>query len=290
MSTISAHSRNEYSQAGEDGVIANIFAVIGEGAHWCVELGALNGTHDSNTRALMQQGWSGVLIEADPTYFEKLQELYTGNQNAHCINAFVSFEGADTLDTILARTPIPKEFDLLSLDVDGNEYHLWDSMRLYSPRCVVVEFNPTIPHEVDFVQPRDMTVFQGSSAAALVRLGKEKGYELVAANRMNAFFVLRELYPKFGIAENSLDALRTDHSLETKLFQLYDGTLGIAGYDRLLFRDMPIDVAALQVLPPHRRRYPARISNNRAVRMLKYIARRLPVYSLVQRVRKSLWR
>lgn len=285
-----AFGRNITSEHGEDGIVEKIFNIIGEDSKWCVELGALNGTHGSNVWHLIKEkGWPGVLIEADRTYFEKLQQEYADNPNAHCVNAFVSFEGEQSLDNIFARTPIPRTFDLFSLDIDGNDYHLWDSLSEYRPRVMVVEFNPSIPHEVLFIQPRDMTVFQGSSLRAFVELGKRKGYESVAVNEGNAFFVLKELFPKFGIVDNSIDALHADHHFETKLFQLYDGTLCISGYDRLIWHNVPIDVEKLQVLPSSARRYPARIDENSAMRSLKYWMRKLPVYALLQRIR-SLFR
>lgn len=284
-----SYSRNIASQHGEDGIIEQIFAVIEEDSKWCVELGALNGTHDSNVWHLIKEkNWSGVLIEADKTFFERLQREYADTERAHCINAFVSFEGDDSLDKIFARTPLPHVFDLFSLDIDGNEYHLWDSLVEYRPRVMVVEFNQTIPNEVTFIQPRDMGVFQGSSLRSFVELGKRKGYELVATNEANAFFVLKELFPKFSITDNSIDALRIDHQFETKLFQLYDGTLCISGYDRLLWHKLPIDVEKLQVLSRRARRYPAHIDENDSLRTLKYWVRKFPLYHWVQRMRKLL--
>ena len=70
--------------------------------------------------------------------------------------ALASFEGKHELDVLFATTPLPKEFDLFVLDIDGNEYHLWESLTIYRPRVMVVEFNPSIPTEVHFIQPRDM--------------------------------------------------------------------------------------------------------------------------------------
>lgn len=282
------YQANVTSSAGEDGIIAKIFETIGEESRWCVELGALNGTHDSNVWNLIRnKKWSGVLIEADRTYFEKLQREYEHDSGAVCINEFVSFEGEHSLDAILGRTEIPKTFDLFVLDIDGNEYHLWDSLHAYRPRVMVVEFNPTIPNDVEFVQPRDMSVYQGSSLRSLVELGKQKGYELIAANEVNAFFVLNELFPRFGIADNAIDLIHIDHSFETKLFQLYDGTLKIAGYTDLMWHKLPIDEDMLQVLPKRRRVYPAMISPDPILRMVKYVARTLPGYEWVQRIRKS---
>ena len=68
-----------------------------------------------------------------------------------------------------------------------------------------------------------------------------------------------------------------------------DGTLRIAGYDRLLWHNLPIDVEKLQVLPERRRKYPAKIDENSTVRSFKYWVRKFPLYSLIQRVRK-LWK
>ncbi len=286
-----AYGSNVTSEHGEDGVIKRIFEIIGAESRSCAELGALNGVHGSNVWQLVKkEGWSGVLIEADQTYFERLQKEFADMPVAECINAFVSFEGPQSLDNIFSRTKLPKNFDLFSLDVDGNEYHLWDSMKEYRPRVMLVEFNPTIPNEVTFTQSRDMKLFQGSSLKAFVELGKRKGYELVAANETNAFFVLKELFQKFGIVDNSVDALHTSHDYETKLFQLYDGTLKIAGNTKLLWHNLSIDEEKLQTLSINKRKYPARISESGVIRRLKYLVRTLPFYPMVQKVRKALAR
>ena len=288
---ILTYRRNVTSEHGEDGIIERIFNIIGEESRWCVELGALNGVHGSNVWSLVQKrGWSGVLIEADKTQFERLQKEYAYYSNAHCIDAYVSFEGEQSLDNIFSQTPLPRTFDLFSLDIDGNDYHLWESLNKYRPRVMVVEFNPSIPNNVAFVQPRDMRVFQGSSLRSLIELGKQKGYELVAANEANAFFVLQDLFPKFGISDNSIDALHTDTQFQTQFFQLYDGTLRIAGNSRLIWHDRPIDIKKLQVLGPSARRYPARVSSGGGVRRLKYYVRKLPLYSVLMRLKKWITR
>lgn len=288
-SSLLAYSHNVTSEHGEDGVIKKIFEIIGEGGKWCVELGALDGVHGSNVWGLVKhEGWSSVLIEADQTYFEKLEREYAGLDRVHPVNAFVSFEDEQSLDTLFAKTPLPKTFDLFSLDIDGNEYHLWESVGEYRPRVMLVEFNPSIPNDVAFIQPRDMKVFQGSSLRALVELGKRKGYELVAANETNAFFVVKELFPKFGISDNSIDVLHTDHQYETKLFQLYDGTLKVIGCKKLIWHNLPIDEEELQVLSKRCRRYPARISASTILRTLKYWVRTQPFYPFLQKIRKNL--
>lgn len=283
------HRRKVQSEHGEDGIIEKIFEVIGVESKWCVELGALNGKKDSNVwHLLKEKGWSGVLIEADQTYFEKLVREYADNPKVHALNAFVSFEGDSSLDALFTKTPMPKEFDILSLDIDGNDYHLWKSLSVYRPRVLIIEFNPSIPDAISFVQPRDMSVYQGSSLRALVELSTSKGYELIAVNEGNAFFVLKELFPKFGIADNSVDALHTDHHYETQIFQLYDGTLVLAGNKKLIWHNIPLDEEKIQVLPKGKRIYPANISTNELLRSFKYRIRKMPWYPILQQIRKSL--
>jgi hypothetical protein len=284
-----SYGRNVQSKDGEDGIIEKIFETIGEKSRWCVDLGALTGTSGSNTWSLVKEkGWNGVLIEADPTYFAELQNEYAGKENAVCINAFISFEGEQSLDAILAKTAIPKEFDFFSIDIDGNDYHVWKSLTQYRPRVVCIEFNPSIPNEVSFVQPADMRVNQGSSLQALVALAKGKGYELIAANKDNAFFVDRVEFPKFEMDNSSLDAVHADKSAVTYLFQLYDGTMKLAGNRELLWHHVPIDEEKIQILSRRKRIFPNKISPSDALRAFKQAARKSPIYPLVQRIRKSL--
>jgi len=280
------HRKKVTSQFGEDGILKKIFEVIGEQSKWCVELGALNGVHDSNVWNLLHhKGWSGVLIEADITNYKKLESLYATKEDVVCVNEFVSFEGDHSLDIIFAGTPIPREFDLLSLDIDGNEYHLWESLVDYSPRVMVIEFNPSIPNDIDFVQPRDMNVFQGSSLLALVRLGIQKGYELVSVVGVNAVFVKKELFSLFEIKDNSPESLYTDKSAYTRLFQLYDGTLVLSGCDMLLWHKKKIRAEDIQIVPQRKRYYPAKINRSKFIRFIKDIVRRLPLYPLLLKFR-----
>ena len=182
------------SQTGEDGVIEKILEVIPEHDKWCVEFGAWDGVFLTNTRNLIEsQGYSAGLIEADKAHFHALQQNYAQHANVITMNRRVGFGQADGLDNILSTTPVPREFDFLSIDIDGNDYHVWRAISHYRPKVVLIEFNPTIPTPVRFVQPADPSVSQGASLLSLVELGKEKGYELVAVLQWNAFFVRSEL-------------------------------------------------------------------------------------------------
>src|SRR5207302_7194236 len=105
-----------------------------------------------------------------------------------------------------------------SIDIDGNDYHVWEKISDYEPKVVCIEFNPTVPAEVDFVQHADPHLKQGASLLALSRLGKAKGYELISVLTSNAFFVKAEYFPRFGIEDNSPQALWEDLSNVTYIF------------------------------------------------------------------------
>ena len=289
MNELITYRRDIYSQSGEDGIIERIFSLIEPENKWCVELGALNGVHHSNTHHLItKKGWSGVLIEPDETYFERLQKTYLNTPGVHCVNTFIDFSPKHSLDAVLAQTPIPRDFDLLSLDIDGNDYHVWESMARYEPRVVIIESNPSIPNDLSFIQPRDMAVQQGSSARAIVELGERKGYSLCTVAGCNLFFIRKDLFPKLGIPAHTLDELNTGTACFTRLFQLYDGTLVLDGCQRLLWHGQDIDPEMIQVLRKSKRRYIAGTSSLPAVRKLKYWVRRMPLYDSLRRIRQTL--
>ncbi|KAA1425591.1 FkbM family methyltransferase [Nocardioides antri] len=249
--------RDVTSQFGEDGIIEKIFEIVPPANRWCVEYGAWDGVYLSNTYHLVHDlGWNGVLIEGDPAKFAELETNCAGLANAHPVQAVVGFDnGVDALDDVLAGTDCPHAPDLASIDVDGADYFLWQSMKAYRPRVVVIEFNPTVPNDVVFVQDRDLAVHQGASLAAMVELGKRKRYELVAVTNCNAFFVDEPLFPAFGIEDNSIDAMRAN--VTGRIFHGYDGTI----YTKMRPLQWvgrgdtrpPIDV--FQLLPPEERNW-----------------------------------
>ncbi len=113
---------NVTSQYGEDGILTKIFEIIPGKNKWCVEFGAWDGKLYSNTYNLInQQGYSAVLIEANPNRYQDLIKTYYSNKKVIPLNAFVGFETKNSLDTLLEATETPVDFDLLSIDIDSND-------------------------------------------------------------------------------------------------------------------------------------------------------------------------
>ncbi len=246
-----------YSQGGEDGVIRKILDVLPRKDQWCVEFGAWDGRYLSNTANLIENhGYSAVMIEGSEERFRDLENNYSRNPRVVVLNRFVGFSEKDNLDGILEGTSIPLDFDFLSIDIDGNDYHVWKAMSRYTPKLVCIEFNPTISTEVRFVQPPDPSLNQGAGLLPLVELGKSKGYELVSVTPINAFFVRSDYFRLFHIEDNSPHVLRTNVENVAHVFFGYDGTVFLRGNAKSPWHDMAIKESRIQILPRFLRKYP----------------------------------
>lgn len=213
LENLNQFRKNITSQAGEDGIVEFLCQRLDIASGWCVEFGAWDGEYLSNTFRLHDQSnWYAILIEGDSARFETLKEKFGHRKNVYVINAFVSSNPDDpqSLDSLLADTPIPENFALLSIDVDGNDWYIWKNLKNYTPSMVIVEANSTISPDRWMVG--DIDSGKGSSVKALVELGKEKGYELVA-HTGNCIFVHKTLYPKVGLKNNDLAKLFDDRFL-----------------------------------------------------------------------------
>ncbi len=188
-------------------MLAAIFDKIGISNRWCCEFGAWDGEYLSNVYSLVKQGWYAVMIEGEEERYKVLKNKF--GTNVHPVCAFVSDSGPNRLDNLLANTPIPQEFDVLSIDVDNDDYLIWDALRNYSPRVVIIEINSglapgvkKIPRRGDWRSPLQC----GSSFTSTVELGKSKGYEL-AIHTGNCVFVRRDLAPLLDINPDNPDEL-----------------------------------------------------------------------------------
>ncbi len=254
-SPLMQYRSNIHSQSGEDGLLAHIIGVIQPAEKYCVEFGAWDGVHFSNCNALVTTaGWGGLMIEGNPDRFKQLVATFAAYPQVTPLNQFVEFEGDNTLDGILTRQGAPQSPGVLSIDIDGNDYHIWESLKGFTPEIVVIEINPTIPNDVYFIQDKSPSVNHGCSLLAAILLGKQKGYELAVVTTFNAFFVRNDKFGLLGIADNSIHKLYQPPQ-NGRIFQGMDGTIHVVGMDHLVWRQQPLTFEDFQVLPPEDRVY-----------------------------------
>ena len=209
MHSLDKFLRQVYSQNGEDGIIEEIFRRISIIKGWFVEFGAWDGNYLSNTRLLREIGWSGVYVEADIAQYSLMLKNIQGCKDVYAFNARVDCSD-NNLDKILSKTPIPDDFDFLSIDIDGNDYWIWKACSC-KPKIVIIEYNchfdPTesksIPYDPDFRYTYNR--YHGASVLALTNLANKKGYSLVARiNVCNLIYVRNDfmhLFDKLTVEE-----------------------------------------------------------------------------------------
>lgn len=247
------HSRNSASEHGEDGIISKIFEILKPENKWVCEFGAHDPEIISNTWHLIHKNnWKAVLIEADDICFEKLDKYYQKSNTVHCLKSKVSYEGNEKLDNLLKATPIPENLDFMIIDIDGNDYHVWEAIEKYLAKVVMIEFNASFHVDISYIQPRDQSLNRGASLNAMVELAKRKGYKLIAVTSWNAFFVQEQYYSLFFNEEPKLKDMYVypaKHPIWMRAFQLYDGTILIAPWNEMLWHKVDLISNDYQVLP-----------------------------------------
>ncbi len=201
--SLSAAELRAFSQNGEDGVLAEIFSKIGTTNQFFVEFGVQDGL-ECNTRLLMEVlGWSGVYFEPNIDSFSRLSERLQNRDDVLTLREFVT---PDNVNALFAQAAVPAEFDLLSIDIDGQDYWVWDALEGFRPRVVVIEYNAALPVEPSVVEKKGAVQdrstsfqFMGASLGAMLDLGRRKGYKLVHAELagVNLFFVRDDLAVPF---------------------------------------------------------------------------------------------
>jgi hypothetical protein len=253
-SPLDKYAANLTSQFGEDGIIGRLVELLNPPRYF-VEFGAWDGVLYSNCHALARTGWAGLMIEADQAKFPALVANYIGSP-VSTVCRRVGFDGPDRLDYVLKENDAPTDIGVMSIDVDGADFYIWQSLNLFKPEIIVIEFNPTVPNDVIFVQEQSLDVNQCCSPLALVLLGDVKGYELVACTMTNAVFVREDKFPLVGISDNSLGTFYRPRR-DGRIFYGYDGAIHVVGMPDMMWhggRKLTSD--DFQVLPKEKRGYP----------------------------------
>jgi len=234
---VNLHEQKIYSQNGEDGIIEFIFSQIGTTNKFSVEFGVGNGFECNTVYLLEKKEWKGLMmdygadqqikwtgvmkkawsnkklgftenIRKDIKFLKKLTSRTKRSANFQ-LDIKIEKVTAENIQNLFQKYNVPKNFDLLSIDIDFNDYWVWKAITDYSPRVVVIEYNSSIQlneSRVVSYDPEavwDGTNYFGASLLALRNLGLKKGYTLVGCdnNGVNAFFCKSELISDFEIKD-----------------------------------------------------------------------------------------
>lgn len=211
-----------YSQADEDGILLYIFALVGTTNKQCVEICAGSGRECNTANLILNHHWSGLLFDGNAAAVAAGRAFYRRHPATYVypprfVNAWITRENVNQL---LRENNVTGEIDLLSLDIDGIDYWLWEAIDAIAPRVVVLEYQDilgperacTVPYRDDFSKhdyptTDGMPNFAGASLPAFVKLGRRKGYRLVGCNvyGYNAFFIRHDvgadLLPEFDLRQ-----------------------------------------------------------------------------------------
>lgn len=187
-----------FSQGGEDGIVREIFRRIGESERVFVELGVGKGV-ENNTAFLLCQGWSGIWVDGSRKNCDAIRASCASEIRAGRLQLIESTITAENGTGLLGGSTT--EFDLLSIDIDRNTYHVWAALETLRPRAAVIEYNALFPADLVWIADYDAakwwngTSYFGASLKALEILGARMGYVLVGCDiaGVNAFFVRSDL-------------------------------------------------------------------------------------------------
>ena len=233
--------QNVYSQYGEDGVIAYLIKQLPTQNKWAVEFWANDGIYYSNTyRLIVEENYQAVYIEGALIPYMQLLETQKKHPTAiTAIHSYITHQSeqtpatntsppSKTIDALLKNTPVPPDVDIMSIDIDSYEYHVWQSMKQYHPKIVIIEYNvwmlphvwhlhdQPLPHRSKYIKP-----YVGNSLATILSIGKAKGYVPVHMTLSNVLFVRQDLMGTLKPIQHFTLCWMTTLKLPTKIIKAY---------------------------------------------------------------------
>lgn len=196
-----------FSQFEEDGILLFLFSVIGEGGKTFIEIGANDGINSNCSNLAVHFGWSGLFFEGDGKLIGRGRKFYSKVPTPYhpkptYVQAIVRREN---IDELITANGLSGDIELLSIDIDGNDYWVWDAITAVSPKVVVIEThtefgtnNIVVPYDPNYMYPGKHPIYHGASVIAMNKLAEKKGYRLVAASDLgiNQIFLRNDLAPE----------------------------------------------------------------------------------------------
>lgn len=220
-----------FSQFDEDGIFVFLFAMLGTHNKTFVDIGAGDGINSNCANLAINFGWYGLFIDGNPANVARGREFYRTHPDTTLypplfVQVMVT---RANINQVITEAGFTGEVDLLSIDIDGNDYWIWDALECVQPRVVCIEThvekgmrNLVVPYDENHVYPGVHPDYFGASPVAMVNLARRKGYRLVGSNvyGFNTIYVRRDLAPDL-IPEVSVEHILR-HPRNAERFRLFE--------------------------------------------------------------------
>lgn len=207
-----------FSQFEEDGMLLFIFSILGMTNKTFVEIGSDDGVNSNSANLYFNFGWHGLFIDGNGSSIKRGKQFFSKYPHPYFykpkfIHALVT---RSNINQLIASSGLKGEIGLLSIDIDGNDYWIWDAIDVVTPQVVIIEThrefgvqNIVVPYDENYVYPGKHPMYNGASPVAMVNLAKRKGYRLVGANDLGFNFI----FVKKGLADKEIPEVTVESVL-----------------------------------------------------------------------------
>jgi hypothetical protein len=192
---------DKYTSTGNDGIISKIFELIDIDKGFFVEFGAWDGVHGCNCRKLVDEGWSGIFIEPVLSRYLKLYMNYRGKPNIQKIWSKVDEVGKKSFDHLMNKYAHNINIDFCSIDIDGLDVEIFDSIEEYLPKVVCIEGGQMLPPNHERVSREVAGHNIQQSLSVIAEVGRSKGYEPICSYQ-DTFLVKKPYVDKIDVTND----------------------------------------------------------------------------------------
>lgn len=207
-----------FSQFEEDGLLLYLFAALGIKYRRFVDIGSGDGINSNCANWAVNFGWHGLFIDGDVDNIERGRRFYKDHPGTWLyppvfIPAYVQREN---INELIRKAGAAGPIDLLSIDIDGNDYWIWEALEAVDPRVVIIETHVefgmhsiVVPYDKDYCYPGKHPDYHGASPVAMAKLAARKGYRLVGANQ----YGFNTIYVKNGVGDTVVPGVSVESIL-----------------------------------------------------------------------------
>ncbi len=208
-----------FSQFEEDGKLLFIFSILGMDKKQFIEIGSDDGINSNSANLYFNFGWHGLFIDGNPKSIKRGEKFFAKYPHPWYYKPKFACElvKRENVNQAIEKAGFKGDIGLLSIDIDGNDYWVWDAIDVVSPQVVIIETHNefglndiVVPYDPNYFYPGKHPVYHGASPIAMTKLAKRKGYRLAGANELGFNFI----FIKNGLADDLIPEVTVESVLQ----------------------------------------------------------------------------